>query len=73
MTISSGRMFRVLLLIVCMSLWMTALPAFARGIVGPAFRRDLVTAGSLCVGVVFHTLSLVMLSPMLERAGRSWP
>ena len=72
MTISSDRMFRVLLLIVCVSLWMTALPAFARGVVGSAFTRDLVTAGSLSVGVVFQTLSLVMLSSMLERAGRSW-
>ena len=72
MTISTDRMFRVLLLIVCVGLWIAALPAFARGIVGPAVTRDVVAAGSISVAVVFHTLSLILLASIVERSGRSW-
>ena len=34
MTTSSDQMFRILILMVCVGLWLAALPAFARGIVG---------------------------------------
>ncbi len=47
MTISNDRLFRVTLLIVCVGLWVVALPPFARGIIGPAVTRDLVAAGTL--------------------------
>ena len=45
MAISSDRMFRVLLLMVGVGLWVAALPTFARGIIAPAFTRDLLSAG----------------------------
>ena len=73
MAISSDRMFRLLLLMVCVGLWVAALPAFARGIVGPAFTRDLLSAGALSVAVVLHTLGVILLASLVERSGRSWP
>ena len=73
MAISSDRMFRVLLLMVGVGLWVAALPTFARGIIAPAFTRDLLSAGSLSVAVVFHTLSVILLAAIVERRGRSGP
>ena len=72
MTMSNEQLVRVVLLIVCVALWVTALPVMSRGIVGSAFTRDLVSAGSFSVTLVFHTLSLILLGSMFERSGRSW-
>ncbi len=63
MTMSNDRLFRVTLLIVCVGLWVVALPSFARGIIGPAVTRDLVTAGTLSVAAIFHTLSVILFVP----------
>ena len=68
MTMSNDRLFRVTLLIVCVGLWAVAFPAFARGIVGPAVTRDLVTAGTLSVAAIFHTLSLILFASIYERS-----
>ena len=73
MTISSDRMFRLLLLTFCVGLWAMALPTFARGIVGPALTRDLVTAGSVSVAFLFHTLGLILLGAIFERSRHPWP
>ena len=68
MTMSNDRLFRVTLLIVCVGLWAVAFPTFARGIVGPAVTRDLVTAGTLSVAAIFHTLSLILFASIYERS-----
>lgn len=68
MTTSSDQMFRILILMACVGLWLAALPAFACGVVAPAFTRDLLTAESLGVGAVFHTLSVILFA---SRVGRS--
>ena len=68
MTMSNDRLFRVTLLIVCVGLWAVAFPAFARGIVGPAVTRDLVTAGTLSVAAIFHRLSLILFASIYERS-----
>ena len=73
MTMSNDRLFRVTLLIVCVGLWAVAFPAFARGIVGPAVTRDLVTAGTLSVAAIFHTLSVILFGSIFERSQRLWP
>ena len=73
MTISTDRMLRLALLTLSAGLWITALPAVARGIIDPAFTTDLLTAGSLCVGAILHTLSLILLASMFERSWRKWP
>ena len=72
MAISNDQLFRMLLLVVSVGLWAVAFPAFARGIVGPAVTRDVVTAGSLSVAVVFHTLSVILLAAMCERSRHPW-
>ena len=72
MTIFNDRLFRVMLLIVCVGLWVVALPPFARGIIGPAVTRDLVTAGTLSVAVIFHTLSLILFASIYERSRHPW-
>ncbi len=72
MTMSNEQLFRVVLLIVCVALWAAALPAMSRGIVGHAFTRDMVSAGSLFVALAFHTLSVMLFGCVFERAGRSW-
>ncbi len=72
MTISNDRLFRVTLLIVCVGLWLVALPPFAQGIIGPAVTRDLVTAGTLSVAVIFHTLSLILFASIYERSRHPW-
>ncbi len=72
MAISNDRLVRILLLVVCIGLWAVAFPAFARGIVGPAVTRDLVTAGSLSVAVVFHTLSVILLGSICEHSRHPW-
>ncbi len=69
MTLASDRLFRVLLLIVCVGLWVVALPKFALGIVGPAVTRDVATAGLVSVAVVFHTLSVILFGSLFERTG----
>lgn len=69
---TSDQMFRMLLLLVCVGLWVAALPAFARGIVGPAFTRDLLSAGSLGVAAVFHTLSVILFASLVGRHRHSW-
>ncbi len=73
MAISNDRLFRILLLVVCVGLWAVAFPAFARGIVGPAVTRDLVTAGTLSVAAIFHTLSVILFGSIFERSQRLWP
>ncbi len=72
MTISNDRLFRVVLLIVCVGLWVAALPPFARGIIGPAVTRDLVAAGTLSIAAVFHTLSLILFASIFERSRHPW-
>ena len=72
MNISTDRIFRVLLLVVCVGFWVTALPAFARGIVNPAVTRDVVTAGAMSMAALLHTLSLVLLASIVERPVRPW-
>ena len=72
MTTSSDQMFRILILMVCVGLWLAALPAFARGIVGPAFTRDLLSAGSLSVAAVFHTLSVILFASLVGRSRYTW-
>ena len=72
MTIFNDRLFRVTLLIVCVGFWVVALPPFARGIIGPAVTRDLVTAGTHSVAVVFHTLSVILLASICEHSRHPW-
>ncbi len=72
MTLASDRLFRVLLLLVCVGLWVVAFPAFARGIVSPAVTRDLVTAGTLSAAALFHTLSVILLGSIFERSRHPW-
>ncbi len=73
MTLASDRLFRVLLLIVCVGLWVVALPTFALGIVGRAVTRDVATAGSVSVAVVFHTLSVILFGSRFGRLAWSVP
>ena len=72
MTISNEQLFRVVLLIVCVAFWAAALPAMTRGIVGNAFTNDMVSAGSLSVALVSHTLSVMLFGCVFEQSGRSW-
>ena len=72
MTLASDRLFRVLLLIVCVGLWVVALPTFALGIVGPAVTRDVATAGSVSVaGRLPHPERDPFRASGRERAGRT--
>ena len=51
---------------------MAAVPAMAKGIVGPAFTGDMTSAVALGLGAIAHTFSLILLGSLFVESGRQW-